>query len=97
MAAVRRCAAVRWTAECFPFSAKVPTRYMPGANVCRDRPASSTDESPIDPLAFANRVQELSISTPTSRSAPCAGTKAAFAAVDRAPRGRSGENAPEHA
>ena len=31
MAAGRRCAAVRWTWGRFPFSAKVPTRYTPGA------------------------------------------------------------------
>ena len=30
------CAAVRWTAERFPFSVKVPTRYTPGAKLCRE-------------------------------------------------------------
>lgn len=34
MAAGWRCAAVRWTAERFPFSVKVPTRYTPGAKLC---------------------------------------------------------------
>jgi hypothetical protein len=39
MGAGRRCAAVGWTAERLPLSAKVPTRYTPGASCWCDRPA----------------------------------------------------------
>jgi hypothetical protein len=39
MGAGRRCAAVGWTAERLPLSAKVPTRYTPGARCWCDRPA----------------------------------------------------------
>lgn len=40
MGAGGRCATVRWSAECFPLSVKVPTRYTPGAKSCCDRPAN---------------------------------------------------------